>query len=200
MSYWFYISKAFSCLVSTVLGFLYMLLWGIRFSLPVYFFGLPKFFKSRKGKIVLGKNIRLNSNYSSNLAGTWHPVSISAIGAGVIEIGNNTGISSSVIIAKKHIKIGDDVRIGVGCTICDTDFHPVDYKERMILQQEEKKAEVIIEDGVFLGMHTIVLKGVTIGKRSVIGAGSVVTKSIPPDVIAAGCPAKIIGHINVDKQ
>jgi len=49
---------------------------------------------------------------------------------------------------------------------------------------------MIIEDGVFIGMNSLVLKGVTIGARSVIGAGSVVTRSIPPGVIAAGNPAR----------
>ena len=56
-------------------------------------------------------------------------------------------------------------------------------------------SEVIIEDDVFIGMNTIILKGVTIGARSIIGAGSVITKSIPSDCIAAGNPAKVIKRI-----
>lgn len=53
----------------------------------------------------------------------------------------------------------------------------------------------MIEDDVFIGMNTIVLKGVTIGARSVIGAGSVVVKSIPADCIAVGNPAKVIKRL-----
>lgn len=173
-----------------------MLLWGVHFSFPFLFFGLPRFFKSKNGKIYLGKNVRLNSNYSSNLAGTWHPVSISAIGNGIVRIGNNTGISGSTIISEDRIVIGSNVMIGAGCTICDTDFHPIDHKERSVPRTRGKKAEVTIEDDVFIGMHSIVLKGVTIGARTVIAAGSIVTKSLPPDVIAGGCPAKIIRKIN----
>ena len=86
--------------------------------------------------------------------------------------------------------------IGVGCTICDTDFHPIDHKERATPRIRGKKAKVTIEDDVFLGMHSIVLKGVTIGARTVVAAGSIVTKSLPPDVIAGGCPARVIRKIN----
>ena len=173
-----------------------MLLWGVHFSFPPVLFGFTRFFKSKNGKIFLGKRVRLNSNYSSNLAGAWHPVSISAIGNGVVKIGNHTGISSSVIIAEEEIAIGDNVMIGAGCTICDTDFHPLDYKERRIPGTKGKRAKVTIEDDVFLGMHSLVLKGVTIGARSIVAAGSVVADSIPPDVIAGGCPAKVIRKVN----
>ena len=168
----------------------------MHFSFPIKLFGLPKVFKSRKGFISLGKGVRLNSNYSSNLAGAWHPVSISAIKGGSIKIGNNTGISSSVIISENSIVIGDNVMIGVGCTICDTDFHPIAYQERLIPGARGKKAKIIIEDGVFIGMHSTVLKGVTIGARTVVAANSIVTKSLPPDVIAGGCPARVIRTIN----
>ena len=196
MLYLLYLYKILACLFSTAIGLFYMLLWGIHFSFPFFFFGLPKFFKSKNGKIYLGKRVRLNSNYSSNLAGTWHPCSISAIGNGIIRIGNNTGISSSVIIAEDNIEIGDNVMIGVGCTICDTDFHPINYKKRIIPRTRGKKAKITIEDNVFIGMHSIVLKGVTIGTRTVVAAGSIVTKSLPPDVIAGGCPARVIRKIN----
>ena len=61
--------------------------------------------------------------------------------------------------------------------------------------QHKKDAEVVIEDDAFIGMNTIIMKGVIIGARSVIGAGSVVTKSIPADCIAAGNPAKVTKRI-----
>lgn len=65
-----------------------------------------------------------------------------------------------------------------------------------ILQDNIKSAPITIEDDVWIGAHCIILKGVTIGARSIIGAGSVVTKSIPPDCIAAGNPCKIISRMN----
>ena len=59
---------------------------------------------------------------------------------------------------------------------------------------------IVIEDDVLIGTRCIILKGVTIGARSVIGAGSVVTKSIPEDCIAAGNPCKVIRCISTNKQ
>ena len=53
-------------------------------------------------------------------------------------------------------------------------------------------ASIVIEDDVWVGAHSIILKGVTIGARSIIGAGSVVTKSIPADCVAAGNPCKVL--------
>lgn len=91
--------------------------------------------------------------------------------------------------------------------IIDTDSHQMDYRMRLRdasehftkeeLQDNIKSAPITIEDDVWVGAHSIILKGVTIGARSVIGAGSVVTKSIPADCVAAGNPCKVIKSINI---
>jgi hypothetical protein len=60
-----------------------------------------------------------------------------------------------------------------------------------------KTSPIVIEDDVLIGMRCIILKGVTVGARSVIGSGSIVTKSIPSDCIAAGNPCKVIRLLNV---
>jgi acetyltransferase-like isoleucine patch superfamily enzyme len=74
----------------------------------------------------------------------------------------------------------------------DNDVHQINYIERKANKGKVKSAPIVIEDDVWLGANVMVLKGVTIGARSIIGAGSVVTKSIPSDCIAAGTPAKVI--------
>ena len=126
---------------------------------------------------------------------------------GEISIGNNTGISSSCLWAKNKIIIGNNVNIGGDCIIMDTDAHNLDWHVRAGLVRDDngnimndtisaKSAPIIIEDHAFIGTRSIILKGVTIGARSIIAAGSVVTKSIPPDCIAGGNPCKVIRYLN----
>ena len=124
----------------------------------------------------------------------------------VLKIGNNTGISSSSIRVKNKIVIGNYVKIGADCILMDTDAHNLDYKVRrenltndkgrLIDAITAKAAPIIIEDDVLIGTRCIILKGVSIGARSIIGSGSVVTKSIPSDCIAAGNPCRVIRFIN----
>ena len=113
-------------------------------------------------------------------------------------IGNHVGMSSPVLRAHKSIKIGSNVKFGANVIVMDSDAHSMNYLHRRELSVDmvhKADAEVVIEDDVFIGMNTIVLKGVTIGARSVIGAGSVVVKSIPADCIAVGNPAKVIKRL-----
>lgn len=84
--------------------------------------------------------------------------------------------------------------VGTGVEIFDSDFHGLDVKDRGLSNAEWAKP-VVIEDEVFLGSNVRVLKGVTIGKGSVIANSSVVVKSIPPGVLAGGNPAKVIRAI-----
>jgi acetyltransferase-like isoleucine patch superfamily enzyme len=93
------------------------------------------------------------------------------------------------------------VKFGPNCALYPVG-HPLKARERAFLNAAtgERRnmttgAPIVIEDDVWLGGNVIVLPGVTIGARSVIGAGSVVTKSIPPDVFAAGNPCRVIKPI-----
>ena len=94
-----------------------------------------------------------------------------------------------------NVTIGNNVLIGSGCLITDTDAHPIDWRERRLSNNTKAVAPVVIGDDVFIGARSIILKGVHIGNRSVIGAGSVVTKDIPADSIAAGNPAVIVKYL-----
>lgn len=123
-----------------------------------------------------------------------------------IVIGNNTGISSACLWAKEKIIIGNNVKIGGDCILMDTDAHNLDYTIRnsneldslgfTIDSKTAKSSPIVIEDDVLIGTRCIILKGVTIGARTIIAAGSVVTKSIPSDCIAGGNPCKVIKYIN----
>ncbi|WP_282591784.1 acyltransferase [Gaoshiqia sediminis] len=104
-------------------------------------------------------------------------------------------MSSTALIAHHQITIGNNVKIGGGTCIYDTDFHAINPNTRALQETDREKKinlPVLIEDNVFIGAHTTILKGVTIGKNSVVGACSVVTKSIPANEIWAGNPARFI--------
>ena len=101
-----------------------------------------------------------------------------------------------------YIKIGNNVKIGGGTTLIDTDAHSLSFKDRRNEISDVKNRidkEIIIEDDVLIGANVIILKGVHIGARSIIGAGSVVTKDVPEDCIVAGNPAKVIKQLTKDE-
>lgn len=145
-----------------------------------------------------GKNIKIGKNVTINSGKLTNPIGgdIKTTLIGKIEIGNNVGISNATIVAYKGVKIGDNVLIGGSTKIYDTDFHSLQFKYRMEKPDLHiKTAKVEIGDGSFIGAHCIILKGVTIGKRCIIGAGSVVTKNIPDGEIWAGNPARFIRKV-----
>lgn len=108
-----------------------------------------------------------------------------------IRIGNGTYISNNaVLIANTQILVGDRCLLGDQTCIFDSDFHALNPAERTATTGQSKP--VIIEDDVWLGSRVVVLKGVVIGRGSVVGAMSVVTKSLPPDCVAAGNPARVV--------
>lgn len=149
------------------------------------------------GNIVIGDNFCMTNGcainpISSNVNGAFFTDSADA----TITIGNNVGMSSTRMWIHDSLSIGNNVKIGAGVLLIDTDCHPISYKVRRNSNEGTFSAPIVIEDDVWVGAQSIVLKGVTIGARSIIGAGSVVTKSIPADCIAAGNPCKVIRKIN----
>lgn len=122
-----------------------------------------------------------------------------------LKLGNDVGISSSTLWVKESVSIGNSVAIGADCIIMDTDAYNLDWKIRCSEETNEygesvdmvtaASAPIVIEDNVLVGARCIILKGVTIGARSIIGSGSIVTKDIPSDCIAAGNPCKVIKSI-----
>ena len=157
---------------------------------------------SPNGKLIIGKYFSCNNKTTSNSIGLIQPCvfNISSTGSRII-IGENVGISGSTICASKSVTIGDNVLIGSRCLITDTDAHPLNWQDRRLNHNEKKgTSPVVIGNDVFIGARSIILKGVTIGDRAVIGAGSVVTKDIPSDCIAAGNPARIIKSLTYSDE
>jgi acetyltransferase-like isoleucine patch superfamily enzyme len=104
-------------------------------------------------------------------------------------------MTGGILCAAERITIGDNVVVGANTSIVDTDFHPLDREKRRDQPSGGQTAPVVIGDDVFVGMNCLILKGVTIGDGSVVGAGSVVTRSVPQDVVVAGNPARIIREL-----
>lgn len=152
--------------------------------------------------VISGNNdIGIGDNFYFSSGNGVNPIASNLQGAIYLEngaslkIGNNVGMSSTRLWIHESARIGNNVKIGGCVLITDTDAHPMDYMARRTSNEGTKSAPIVIEDDVWVGAHSIILKGVTIGARSIIGAGSVVTKSIPADCVAAGNPCKVIKNL-----
>ncbi len=163
--------------------------WGKNWRL----YGVPILQRHRQSILQIGDGLELRSTVRSNPLGPTHPVILSTRKPSTrVIIGAQFGMTGGTICAEESITIGDRVTVGANSTIIDTDFHPLDPAQRIAQPTDGATAPVVIENDVFIGMNTLILKGVHIGVGSVIGAGSVVTRDIPPGVIAAGNPARVI--------
>ena len=168
-------------------------LHGIKIRTGWRVYGMPMIQKYRGSRIEIGERVWIRSWRSSNPLAPNHPVVLATRSANAeIKIGNDCGLSGTTIVSASSIFIGNRVLIGSNSTLVDTDFHPLDWVERQMNPLNGKSAPIIIEDDVFIGMNCVVLKGVRIGRGTVIGAGSVVSKNIPAGCIAVGNPALVI--------
>ena len=173
-----------------------MKFWNVKIDVNSIkkIYGIP--YIRNHGALII-KDIKvINSKYSSNPIGGQGFCSFVVKKGASIEIEKGAAISNSSFFSSKKIFIGKNVYIGGDCKIYDTDFHSVNYSERVIENNiGAKVASVIIEEGAFIGTGTIILKGVRIGKHSVVGAGSIVTKDIPDGEMWAGNPCRFIKRI-----
>lgn len=152
-----------------------------------------KIFIRNRGTVIIGNNVEINSNYASNPIGGNCFTSIYVKQGARLTIGDNTGISNTAIVCSREINIGEYVFIGGDCKIYDTDFHSLDFEKRHRLPDNDVRSGAVnIKYGAFIGTGAIVLKGVTVGEKSIIGAGSVVACDIPDNEIWAGNPARFI--------
>lgn len=110
-----------------------------------------------------------------------------------VTIGRDCGINSGVfILGQNRIEIGSGVVLSARCMLIDSGLELEGYASTEF--PAHTTGYIRIEDGVWIGAGAIILAGVTIGKKSVVGAGSVVTKDVPPFTVVAGNPARQIGR------
>ena len=142
------------------------------------------FFQSTKNSIRIGKNVVVGSG-----------VCLKAGFNGKIIIGDDVSIHEySMIFAHKNLEIGRGTMVAPHSFITDFDhkFPRPGYKRALLKEESYVSVPTKIGKNVWIGTHSVVLKGVEIGDNVIIGAGSVVTKSIPGGCIAVGNPARVI--------
>jgi acetyltransferase-like isoleucine patch superfamily enzyme len=133
---------------------------------------------------------------------------------GEVAIGDRVYLGSGTIICRTRIEFGNDIFVGWNCCFYDHDSHSLDYRQRQLDMKRQledyrngknfilsKDWSVVnakpikIMDHAWIGMSCIILKGVTIGEGAVVGAGSIVSKDVPPWTIVAGNPASVIRQV-----
>lgn len=138
-----------------------------------------------QGRLLIGNRVRLSSKIAT--------LELATGPQGVLEIGEGTYINYGCSIgATQSVCIGRECNIGTYVIIMDNDFHRLEPERR---KETPVSAPIVLEENVWLGARVIVLPGVTIGCGSVIGAGGVVTRDIPPRSLAVGVPARVIRSI-----
>lgn len=174
---------------STILGRVQGRLVGAHLGRGVKFYGRPFLLRARSAQLTIGDRSMFRSSATSNLIGVTRPCILSVHREARLEIGNDCGFSGTAIGCFLRISIEDNVRCGANTLISDGDWHGNDSRAG-------PAKPILIKRNAWLGVNTVVLKGVTIGENSVVGAGSVVTKDIPDNVIAAGNPCRVIRSID----
>jgi acetyltransferase-like isoleucine patch superfamily enzyme len=153
-----------------------------------------RFLKSKApGALVLGDHVSVYGGCSFSIGLN-----------GKCTVGDFTLLNGALVMAEERIEIGSHCLISWNVGIADSDFHPLEPAQRIIdshalapffkhrpPRPKIRTAPVIISDNVWIGMNAVILKGVTIGENSVVAAGAVVTKSVPPNVVVAGNPAVV---------
>ncbi|GHT48393.1 hypothetical protein FACS189440_11870 [Bacteroidia bacterium] len=170
-------------------------LFGVKYGKNLVVHGHIDLKLNHKAVAKIGNNFYSSNGMSINPICRNITGSITLAPNSKLTIGDNVGISSTCIWVHQSIFIGNYVNIGADSILIDSDCHSLNYIYRQNIKVDianKINKEIIIEDNVLIGARCIILKGVTIGARSIIGAGSVVTNSIPPDSIAAGNPARLI--------
>lgn len=167
---------------------------GLELGDGVMFKGRPSIGIAKGAHIRIGRNVSINSSNARYHVNMHSPVKLLADRPGArIEIGEDTRIHGSCIHAYASVRIGKRCLIAANCQIMDCNGHELSFGDvDGRIDTTSGARPVVIEDAVWIGANCLVLPGVRIGRGSVVAAGSVVVKDVPPMVVAAGNPARII--------
>ena len=144
-----------------------------------------------KGRIILRGDGQVEFGNGVSLVGNVVPIEIVCHKGARVSIGDHTFVNyGSSISAHQNIEIGHHCLLGHYTTLLDSSEHSVEQRD-----VPTPSAPIMIGDHVWIGSCVIILPGVSIGHRAAVGAGSVVTKSIPPNCLAVGNPARVLREL-----
>lgn len=176
-----YMNLKLNAIFAILRGLLFRLIYYNNILNYRYLVGGAKFYHSSRLYVKKGCRIEIGKRVS-----IYQGVSIYMESASShLSIGNNTFINRrSEIVCMNDIHIGNNCAISWDVKIMDTDYHYINNKSNT-------KA-IYIGDNVWIGMSSLILKGVHVGNGAVIGARSVVTRDVPPYAVVAGNPARVV--------
>lgn len=167
-------------------------------KLMTFFFYRPARLVRHPVRLRGKKNIKFSYGFTSGYFCRIEAFSEGTRGHTMI-LGENLNIGDFCHIASlQRVEFGRNVLIGSSVFISDHDHGAVTFSDLSIAPAERPliSSPVIIEDNVWIGEKAIILKGVRIGRNSIVAAGAVVTKNVPPYSVVAGVPAKVVQSVN----
>lgn len=197
------VKRKFFSLINIARAKMTVTIHGVILGEKVSITSPPYIFRHSGSKIFISDHVRIHGSLYNNPVCSGHKMVLATYSSSaVIEIGEGAAISCATIAAYKKITIGKRVFIGAGAQIMDTDFHPIYSTDRLKKNQMDiaESEPVVIQDDVWLGAESMVLKGVTVGQGAVVAARAVVTKDVPAHALVAGIPAKVVRMLEVEEN
>lgn len=150
----------------------------------------------RTASIRIGDHCRIQSGFAGNpVGGTRMAIWVGP--GGRLVLGHRVGLSNATIVCNSAVTIEDEALLGGGSQVFDTDFHSLDARERTeSARPRARTAPVTIRRRAFVGGHSILLKGATVGEGAVLGAGSVLRDAVPDGQVWAGNPARFLRRLD----
>jgi carbonic anhydrase/acetyltransferase-like protein (isoleucine patch superfamily) len=168
---------------------------GCQIGHNVCFVGRPLIGVAANSRLAVGDRAQIASALRANPLACSQPVVLRTLCPGAeLILEQSVGISGSILCAASKIHIGEGTLIGSGAVIMDTDFHHLNQNGQWDDNPAYGADPIHIGRNVFVGARAIILKGVTIDDRAIVGAGAVVTKNVPANHVAVGNPARILAR------
>lgn len=168
---------------------LYYKLKGVQFGKKCFVSGFPELRRCKNSEIVVGNEVVMHSKKKYNTL-IRLPISISTVEPGArVELHDHCGLSGCKIVCANHVSVGEYTIIGPDAILYDCKEHEYSPEIGWLGRTQRTGNPIIIGKRCYIGMRSIILKGVTIGDDCVVAAGAVVTKDMPAGHIAIGNPA-----------